>query len=562
MIARIVAHVVALSLFGLGLASAIFAAETPEISLENNFVRVVVNKGPDEAGRFSIKTTNGDPARPTSKGKHLIFGGNVPWTSYTTLLLDGEKWGFGSKTERRAGKNAKYSNAVVVSPTTKDDAVITAYQYGDIEVAQELTLARGISTRMMDTIGITYKITNTGNANHTIGLRVMLDTMCGSNDGAPIRSGEQEVTTVTAVTGEAIPQFWMAFDNLADPTVISQGTLWGGKATKPDKVIFADWGSFADEAWEPALVAGQGFVRKGEADPDTAAAMYWNPLTIEPGQTRVITTYYGMGYLTPVKGTLGLSLTRPPEESIFAHERTEPFTIYGFLQNTGDFEARDVKLSFVLPEGLDLISGSALTRTIASLKPKETAQASWVLRPNGKLGGKQKLKLFVTSENIEPNDTMQELDVLVPAQKLVVTPASQKVSLETSGGPTIIPIMINLTPAEQFHGVRFTLAFNRSVVKPIDVSRGPAAFVDNDRLLPGWKFDLRQVDAGKVVITGRRTNAAPITASEIELAKVIFRTVDAGKSALTLESAFLINEKGVETPVDVAAGAIEVVAEP
>ena len=36
------------------------AAATP-ISMENEFTRVVVNAGPDEAGRFSIRTTGGDP---------------------------------------------------------------------------------------------------------------------------------------------------------------------------------------------------------------------------------------------------------------------------------------------------------------------------------------------------------------------------------------------------------------------------------------------------------------------------------------------------------------------
>ena len=101
-----------------------FAADP--VTMENEFIRLVVNAGPDEVGRFSIKTTGGDPSRPESKNQHLIFGANAPWTSYTTVLIDGEKYGFGGATQRRAGQTAKYGKQVS-GPTKTGDGITTTY---------------------------------------------------------------------------------------------------------------------------------------------------------------------------------------------------------------------------------------------------------------------------------------------------------------------------------------------------------------------------------------------------------------------------------------------------
>ncbi len=98
---RIIVAAVALWLVAHPLLS---AADLAPVAMENEFIRVVTNPGPDEAGRFSIRTTGGDPSRPESKNQHLIFGGNAPWTSYTTLLIDGQAYVFGGPTQRRAGK--------------------------------------------------------------------------------------------------------------------------------------------------------------------------------------------------------------------------------------------------------------------------------------------------------------------------------------------------------------------------------------------------------------------------------------------------------------------------
>lgn len=520
--------------------------------IANEFVRVVVNPGPKEAGRFSIDTTGGDPSRPASAHQHLIFGGNAPWTSYTTVSIDGTNWAFGGPTARRAGKDARFGE-LAGPPQITDSTVTLTDRLGDIEATQELAFVRGPSTRMFDTVRITYRLVNKGAEPHRVGLRVMLDTMLGTNDGAPVRAGADALTTATALSGKAVPDYWQAFDSIANPTVISQGSLRGPGLTPPDEILFADWGTLADDPWEPALTPGQGFIRKGETDPDTAAALLWKPEPLAPGAGRVLSTAYGIGGVSLQPGKLALGLTAP-SDSTFLYERTQPFTVAGYLENAGGFDARDVTLTLTVPEGLEIVAGRQKL-SYPEVAKGQTVQGSWTLRPNGKAGGKLPLVLEVSSANIEPNLISRTIDVDVPSPRLRTLPESLTVPLETNGLPTVVLVPVTLAPATGFASANIVLSYDPAVIRAFDVSRG-TAFVDQGALLPGWHFDLSQ--EGKVVITAARGDAAPLTQSAANLAVVQFRTVAAGTSALKLDGTTLTNAKGEKIPAQTADAAVSV----
>src|SRR5690606_11955697 len=142
----------------------------------------------------------------------------------------------------------------------------------------------------------------TGAATARVGLRIMLDTLLGENDGAPFRVGDEAITGDRVFEGDAIPQFFQAFDSLSDPRVMSQGTLRGDDATVPDAVYFTNWGSLADGPWEFDFQLGREFLRAGEFELDSAVALYWYPEPLAPGEERVYTTYYGLGGITIVAG--------------------------------------------------------------------------------------------------------------------------------------------------------------------------------------------------------------------------------------------------------------------
>src|SRR5690554_4262607 len=105
--------VLALVLF---LPATVWGQESGFIQIANEYIRIIVNTAEYNMGRFSVMTTGGDPDRIEDNNQHLIYGGENPWTSYTTVRIGNENWVFGSPTNRRAGQAGKYGE-MVLPPT-------------------------------------------------------------------------------------------------------------------------------------------------------------------------------------------------------------------------------------------------------------------------------------------------------------------------------------------------------------------------------------------------------------------------------------------------------------
>lgn len=557
------------ALLALLLASCVQLQAADIASLQNEFVKVVVNTGPNEIGRFSIDSTGGDPSLPSSKNQQLIYGGAAPWTSYTTVRIDDTDYVFGSPTKRRAGRAAKYG-VVVIAPAVTDNIISTTCRFDDIDVTQELSIVRGHSSRMLDAVGIAYRISNKGATAHQVGLRILLDTKLGANDGAPMRAGAHEISSPTMLSGKDIPDYWQAFDDLQKPTVVSQGFFRNEGLTMPDAVIFADWGTMADTIWMPKLNPAQGFHRKWEGEDttpadgqeldelDSAAALYWNPDTLAAGKTISYNTEYGLGYVKSSTGQLTLGITGP-SDTTFEYERTQPITITGYLKNTGTFDGKNVTLTLKLPEGLVLVGGSKATLTSELLKQGEEMQGSWRIAPTGKVSGPVSVTLEGASDNLETNVVKQDVAIAVPTPSLLVTPVKQSVQPKTNRYATKVPITIRLKPAVDFYGVSFTLDYDAALLQPLMISRG-ACMVDDGRLLDGWEYD--DATDGKITFKAVRGDAGRLlTQAETTVTTVTFYVVGEGTCQLTLEKAKLLNEKGEEVLLQTVAGAVTVKAE-
>lgn len=382
------------------------------VSIFNEFIKIRVTSGPENAGRFAVGTTGGDPTRASDDNKVLIYGTQQPWTSYTTVCVDGAPWVFGGKTQKRAGKSGTYGT-VTQPPRVEGDKILCASRLGPVEVTQELAFARSITTRMLDTARISYTVTNKDPAPRSVGLRITLDTMLGDNDGAPLRIGDKAVTTATSLQGAALPDFWQAFDSLSSPTVTAQGTLRTQDVRPPDRMIAVDWGTAADHPWEFAVPEARDFTRAGEAELDSAALLVWDPQPLGPGESRTYTTFYGLGGITLSPGGLSVGVTAPAEVSL-SYGEVQPFSVVAYIENSGGFEARDVAATIELPPGLTLVGGKNPAPAIVAMAPKATTSAAWMVKPNGQQSGALKFAVTATSSNVEANRVEREILVHTP----------------------------------------------------------------------------------------------------------------------------------------------------
>lgn len=81
-----------------------FAARYGNLEISNQYIRIFVNQSDDATGRFAVDSTGGDPLNPRDNNMPLVYGRPRPWTSYTTIRIDGYDYVFGGTTETRAGR--------------------------------------------------------------------------------------------------------------------------------------------------------------------------------------------------------------------------------------------------------------------------------------------------------------------------------------------------------------------------------------------------------------------------------------------------------------------------
>lgn len=398
-------------------AQAVQSQTGDNVVLENEFIAIIVNARDEATGRFSVNTTGGDPERIGDENRPLIYGtvnNPGPVTSYTTVRIDGRDYVFGGATQRRAGRLGLYSDTIVGPFIHEGREIHTVWRAEDIVVTQVLSIARGITTGQPDTARIEYRITNQGTTPRTVGLRVMLDTLLGSNDGAPFQVGGQAVLTDTAFRGDAIPDFFQAFDSLANPQIVSQGTLRAFDTTVPDEVYFSNWGSLADGVWNFEFVPGRDFARVGEEwDLDSAVALFWNPRPLAPGETRTYVTYYGLGGITIAPGHLSIGVTSPASVN-GSHAADVTFEVRAYIENTGDWIARDAEVRLELPSPLRIVEGPAAA-ALGDMAPRDSRQVSWRVSVPAGTSGPFTYRVAVSSSNADPNRVDRTVTVVAPA---------------------------------------------------------------------------------------------------------------------------------------------------
>jgi hypothetical protein len=279
---------------GIGLDS------TPSVSIQNSYIKALTSTG----GRFILGTTYGDPGNSTDDNKRLLYGYPTDvGTGFSTLrIMNGA-----SASDYRLG-NTDWSSGIVplTAPYVSGNAIISLYEQSSIRVQEKLSFVPNPDNGRLDTLSIEYQLTNLGAVSRDAGIRVMLDTMIGSNDGAPIFvPGWGRVTQEQDITSQ--PDYWIAWESANfDPAyLIAKSQLKGTGITSPSRIQIAAWPRAVASLWDFTVDQNQTILN------DSAVIMYYNPATIAPGQSRTIRFYYGI-----INSTNGLQLAPDVDQFI------------------------------------------------------------------------------------------------------------------------------------------------------------------------------------------------------------------------------------------------------
>lgn len=457
--------------------SAVVNAANNEVRLENPYIAIIVTATGEHAGRFALRTTGGDPGRIGDEDQHLLFqqAGVPPRGSYTTFRIDNVDYVFGGATQWIAGANGLEGSVIqypVVVERNGREEIMAIWQLGPIQVTQRLYFVRSSTTGLFDTARIHYEVENIDDTPHTVGVRIMLDTELGENDGAPFRVGDRAIETDTVYTRETLPDFWQAFDSLTNPRVIGQGTLRGEGLTVPDRVYFTNWGAVAEGVWDFDFQPGRDFSRLGAPWVlDSAIALMWDPQPLMPGEIREYVTDYGLGGVSIVRGDLSLGITAPAR---IESPATKSFPVVVYVQNTGEGEARDVSVELCLPAGLSVNGQQCITRSLGHMALNSVLQVAWDVQIGPDVAGDFQFTVVARAENLpDPVRATRNIRILGPPelQLRVVKPEGVIEGVYSPWSPPRYTIEATVTNVGDTPAKEVELLFNAPLglgIAPVD----------------------------------------------------------------------------------------------
>ncbi len=341
--------------------------------------------------RFGLCTTTGNPDDPSDDHKRLIYAKDGG-TNNTRLWVDGATPLVGGG-----------AGSLVTAMHEADGGRLEAdWEYRGIRVTQTIQYVAGDTSRRIDTIRVDYRLKNTGTAEPEVGLRVMLDSLIGDNDGVPfIVPGREQLVTEPAIFREPeVPDFIRALErpDLVNPGVVADLGLRPEPGERPSEVILTNWPG-SDAEWD--------YNRTRPFGSDTAIGLYYSPRKLLPGGERLISFTYGLG---------SISSTRTRNASL-------SLTAGGPFRSGGKFwlvclvknprAGQEVRLE--LPSGLELGPNETATKPVQA--GTEFTQLSWLVKILPTTLGASKLKALLLPESVSEE---QEVNVQPRDPRLVV----------------------------------------------------------------------------------------------------------------------------------------------
>jgi hypothetical protein len=340
-----------------------------------------------------VKPVGADPGRPSRAAKWLPsmrFGlvarvgseGQVKrltfeekgFTNNTCVRVDGSEWLFGEQPFQlpdggtvgnwpgrwveREGKPDLGRGRTL----TQGKKSVWLYDGPRIQITQTVGLIPGPQSRLLDTCLIHYRIDNLDTVEHTVGLRFLLDTFIGGNDGVPfLLAGSDRLcsTSLDIARPEEVPDFIQAreTEDLRKPGTIAHLQLrLGSSVEPPGRVTLGAWPNpelahldprcrQEKTLWEvPVLPI------KTLSPADSAVVLYWPERRLGPGASREVGFTYGLGEVAAGEGGGQLAVTAGG-----AFHPGGEFTVTAYVNNPTPGQS----VTLQLPEGLTLRQDSA-----------------------------------------------------------------------------------------------------------------------------------------------------------------------------------------------------------
>jgi hypothetical protein len=340
---------------------------------------------------FDEGTSNNTVIRIEGNDYLLGSGPRGRWIETNVALGDAMDAPDHAKRKRR-GRIAKYLYENEKIQVTQIVEVIPNEQ--PVEVKYK---GKNREMHLLDTVLVKYEIENLDNRPHKVGLRFLLDTFIGANDGVPFTIPGQSALCKTKfdfdpAKGIKIPDYIQALENpdIKNPGTVAHLSLRIPGIKDPSRVTLGAWPHNSLKTidtrarghhtmWDVPFLDMTAGMRN-----DSGVTMYWNEEELQPkpanqaakegqkeeeqGQKedwkRVVGFAYGLGDFAGGSGKIGLSTGGD-----FSVDGT--FTVTALISSPKPGEKATIKL----PEGLELVEGKE-EQSVPPVPPGATSDNS------------------------------------------------------------------------------------------------------------------------------------------------------------------------------------------
>jgi len=243
------------------LGSSAFALE-----VRDGRMRLVVD---DRSGRFALYYL-----ADVTKNRYVpLLYDQETRTTYPTLMVDQKAY--------RLGETAEFRTTVA-----KDGAGVTIeYRSSFSVIRQSFSFTTSTGATLSDGVMISVTVENVSQKDSTIGFRYLFDTWLGEKAGTHFVAPSGTVLGTEALYGIDSTEPWIKSPGDAGASLQVALT---GPATRPDRVIAANWKRLNDASWAIETNASRNFTLLPYSVNDSALALYYDPVVVRPGASRAI----------------------------------------------------------------------------------------------------------------------------------------------------------------------------------------------------------------------------------------------------------------------------------
>jgi len=297
-------------------------------------------------------------------------------TNNTCVHINGQQTLFSGE-----GQPAAYTEDGISGWRSKQN-----YLNNALTISQDVSIRRGEVSGKLDTCLIGYLIENKDTRAHRVGLRFMLDTLIGGNDGVPFtipgRPGLCN-TIFQARLPNRLPDYLQALEN---PSLTQPGTIAHLTIKVPDPEKKLEPPSELMLTYWPGEDAGWG-IPLNPISSDSAVVLYWSVKPMQPGEKRHLAFAYGLGALASSEGGGNLALTFGG-----AFQKGGEFTVVAYVNKP----TMGQTVTIELPKGLVLAEGSGpLKQTVVASMASPVSQVSWRVKSEDE--GKYNIKASMSN---------------------------------------------------------------------------------------------------------------------------------------------------------------------